>query len=48
MQTRACKFTPFQECKIQEMVSRSLVRLISTLTLLRRRIKYRLDTFLAR
>lgn len=22
MQTRACKFTPFQECKIQEMVSR--------------------------
>lgn len=28
MQTRACKFTPFQECKIQEMVSRNLLLLL--------------------
>jgi DNA replication licensing factor MCM7 len=28
LQTRACKFTPFQECKIQEMV-RSISYLIS-------------------
>lgn len=48
MQTRACKFTPFQECKIQEMVSRSVYSLVAVLTLSCRLIKYRLDIFLVR
>lgn len=46
MQTRACRFSPFQEIKIQEMVSRLLYRCISSVDIMDRRTKYLLDIYL--
>lgn len=46
MQTRACRFSPFQEVKIQEMVCPSSLVLLFLFSSFCRRIKFRLATFL--
>ena len=47
MQTRACRFSPFQEVKLQEMVNAMHIALYDQVLIsLHRRTKCQLDIFL--